>query len=226
MTGIMIGFVLYYVIPLMPFIYFFFAVGGWIKAIFEAMVGVPLWALAHLRIDGNGLPGDAALGGYQLILEIFLRPILIVFGLLASIAIFAAQVQVLHEIWPLIVSNAAGYDMAPATAATGYNVNQTGGVSFFRGAIDRFFFTVIYTIVVYMLGLSAFKMIDLVPNYILRWMGASISTFGDQAGDPAQNLVRNSFVGTQQITGQIGGAIGNLKQAAGESKQAIGELVR
>ena len=62
---------LFYIIPFMPFIYFFFAVGTWVKAIFEAMVGVPLWALAHIRIDGQGLPGDAAMNGYYLLLEIF-----------------------------------------------------------------------------------------------------------------------------------------------------------
>src|SRR5690606_4967734 len=43
-----LGFMLFYVLPFMPFLYFFFAVGGWVKGLFEAMVGVPLWALAHL----------------------------------------------------------------------------------------------------------------------------------------------------------------------------------
>ena len=80
-VGLTAGFILFYIVPFMPFIYFFFAVGGWIKGIFEAMVGVPLWALAHLRIDGNGLPGQAAVAGYFLIFEVFLRPILIIFGL-------------------------------------------------------------------------------------------------------------------------------------------------
>ena len=62
--GLMAGFTLFYVLPFLPFVYFFFAVGTWVKTIFEAMVGTPLWALAHLRIDGEGLPGDAASNGY------------------------------------------------------------------------------------------------------------------------------------------------------------------
>ena len=222
-TGLTIGFVLFYIIPLLPFIYFFFALGSWIKGIFEAMVGVPLWALAHIRIDGNGLPGDAALGGYQLILEIFLRPILILFGFLASITIFSAQVQILHEIWPLVVSNSSGFDVDAATSGV-YDPHQTGGISFLRGAIDKFFFTVIYAIVVYMLGMSAFKMIDLVPNHILRWIGANISSFGDQSGDPAENLVRNSTIGANMVTGPMGGAISNLKGAASSGGKALGEL--
>ena len=54
----------------MPFIYFFFALAGWIKSIFEAVVAMPLRALAHLRIDGEGLPGPGATNGYFLLLEI------------------------------------------------------------------------------------------------------------------------------------------------------------
>lgn len=227
MIGISIGFVLYYVVPFLPFIYFFFAVGGWIKGIFEAMVGVPLWALAHLRIDGNGLPGDAALGGYQLIMEIFLRPILIVFGYLASITIFAAQVQILHEIWPLVVSNVSGFDSDAGFGNNGspqHNIDGTGGWRFLRSAVDQFFFTVIYAIVVYMLAMSSFKMIDLVPNHILRWIGANVSTFGDQSGDPAQNLVRNSYIGANMVSGQVQGAIGGLRGAASSGGKAIAEI--
>ena len=63
MVTLTAGFVMFYVIPYLPFIYFFFAFGGWVKGIFEAMVGAPLWALAHIRIDGNGLSGQAALSG-------------------------------------------------------------------------------------------------------------------------------------------------------------------
>lgn len=37
--GLGIGIMLYYVIPFMPFIYFFFAVVKWLQSIFEAMIG-------------------------------------------------------------------------------------------------------------------------------------------------------------------------------------------
>lgn len=220
LIGLGVGFVLFYIIPLLPFIYYFFAVGGWIKGIFEAMVGVPLWALAHIRIDGEGLPGDAAMNGYYLIFEIFLRPILIVFGLLGSIVIFAAQVKVLNEIWSLVTSNLSGVDTTSAKA-TGKGL--TGAVEFIRGAVDQFFFTVIYAIVVYLLAMASFKMINLVPNHILRWMGASVQTFGDQSGDPADNLVRNTMLGSSLVTQNIGGAAKGVGAGAGNTlKQLAG----
>ncbi len=203
------GFILYYVLPFMPFLYFFFAVGGWIKGLFEAMVGVPLWALAHIRIDGEGLPGDAAMSGYYLVFEIFLRPILIIFGLLASVIIFGAMVKVLNEIFSLVVSNLSGHDPVNGTvcgqALAGGGAAANSADIYFRGPIDELFYTVIYAIIVYMIGMSCFKLIDLIPNNILRYMNASVSTFNDAASDPAQGLMRNISIGSSQVSGQVVG---------------------
>ena len=213
MIAMTLGFVLFYIIPFLPFIYFFFAVGGWIKGIFEAMVGAPLWALAHIRIDGNGLPGQAAAAGYYLIFEIFLRPILIVFGLLASISIFSALIMTLNQIWDLVTFNLAGFDASDQTG------NGPSLISLMRGPVDEFFFTIVYTIIVYLMAMSSFKLIDLIPNNILRWMGQSVSTFNDQKEDPAQGLVGTAAVGTQQTISSVGGGLEKtLKGLAGGRK--------
>ena len=204
MLGLTVGFVLYYVIPFLPFIYFFFAVGGWVKGIFEAMVGAPLWALAHIRIDGEGLSGQAALDGYFLIFEVFLRPILIVFGLLASISIFSALVNVLHDVFPVVSENVGGYDLdAELNVAT----PAESTINKMRSKVDQFFFTVIYAIIVYLLATSSFKMIDTIPNNILRWMGRSVATFGDQREDPTERLVSSASVGSQQAMSKLGGGL-------------------
>jgi len=207
MLGLTVGFVLFYILPFLPFIYFFFAAGGWIKGIFEAMVGAPLWALAHIRIDGHGMPGNAAMNGYFLIFEVFLRPILIVFGMLASISIFSALVNVLNSIFDLVAQNAAGYDMKSQIADASFSGE------YMRSLIDQFFFTVIYTIIVYMIGMSAFKLIDLIPNNILRWMGQSVATFGDTREDPAQGLSSRASIGSQQVLGKIGGGLEGIAGA-------------
>ena len=212
MVGLTVGFILFYVVPFLPFIYFFFAVGGWIKGIFEAMVGAPLWALAHIRIDGQGLPGNAALNGYFLIFEVFLRPILIVFGLLAGITIFSALVEVLNNIFSIVTENVTGYDMA--TELTVAPALST--VQFVRSRIDEFFFTVMYAIIAYLIGMSSFKLIDEIPNNILRWMGQNVATFGDQREDPAQGLVSTSTAGSQQALSRIGGGLDQLVTSIGK----------
>jgi conjugal transfer/type IV secretion protein DotA/TraY len=180
--GFSIGILLYYVVPLMPFIYFFFAVGRWVKSIFEAMVAVPLWALAHLRLGGEGIPGPAAGAGYFLILEIFLRPILTLFGLVASIVIFMALSNGLDTVFNLAVMNAGGYDM---TTLSGGGTDPF--MSTARDGMDALFYTVIYAMLIYIIATGSFKLIDLIPNGMMRWAGTNTASFNDQT-DPMKEV--------------------------------------
>ncbi len=210
--GLSIGFILYYVLPFLPFMYFYFAVGAWVKAIFEAMVGVPLWALAHLRIHGNGLHGDTALNGYFLIFEIFLRPILTVFGLLASVVIFAAMVRTLNGIFPMVTANLTGFDAESPKVS-----EKVLGIEFKRAVVDEFFFTVIYTVIVYMIGLASFKMIDMVPNNILRWMGNSAASFAanEQIEGSMGTFINYAAISGAGLTSKAAGAANQLAKVGG-----------
>jgi conjugal transfer/type IV secretion protein DotA/TraY len=215
--GLTVGFALFYVVPFLPFIYFFFALGTWIKGIFEAMVGVPLWALAHLRIDGEGMAGEAAMNGYYMIFEIFIRPILCVFGLLGSILIFAAMVKTLHEIFSLVIENLTGFDTRHGVGAVADPAITD--IEFWRGPVDEFFFTIIYTIIVYMMGLSSFKMVDLVPNEILRWMGVSVRGFSDEMEDSTGTLMQVVAFGgsnTASLMGRMAGQTGTVADSVGK----------
>lgn len=201
------GIVLYYILPFLPFVYFFFAVGNWVKGVFEAIVGVPLWALAHLRIDGNGLPGEAAMNGYYMLFEIFLRPLLIVFGLLASVGIFQAMATVLNGIWPLATKNLSG---------TNYDLSASAGwLEVARGPVDQLFFTVMYAVILYIMALSSFKLIDLIPNQIMRWLGTGVSTFSDLTQDAAANLTQYSSIVSSQASSQV---IGGMQQLGGAGR--------
>ncbi|MGH1377878.1 MAG: DotA/TraY family protein [Alphaproteobacteria bacterium] len=215
-----IGFMLYYVLPFMPFIYFFFAFAGWVKSIFEAVVAMPLWAVAHIKIDGEGLPGPWATNGYFLIFEIFLRPTFIIVGLLASISIFSALVAMLHELFHMVTLTATGFDMqqiifdsASFDSASPTSVLRAGkdGLDYWRSPIDELFYTVIYVIIVYMIGLSCFKLIDQIPNNIMRWMGVTVSTFHETSGDPAGELSSKMYRATQMTNAQITTSIARMK---------------
>lgn len=214
--GLTAGFTLYYVMPFLPFLYFMFAVGSWIKTIFEAMVGVPLWALAHLRLDGEGLPGQAAAAGYFLIFEIFARPIMIVFGLIAAIVIFGAEVRVLNFIWDLVVDNITGYQFRSDLAL------QPGHKNIDRNVIDEFFFTLIYVIIVYMMGSGSFKLVDTIPGDILRWMGGGVTTFSDINQENIGKLQKYVAVSGLTVGSQITGSINQL--AGGVGGMLGGEL--
>ena len=191
------------------------------------MVGVPLWALAHLRLDGEGLPGDSASNGYFLIFEIFLRPILTVFALVAAILIFSAQVRVLHLIWGLVIDNLTGhsdiYQLGVISPGTQMEVIR-------RETIDQFFFTILYTVIVYMLATASFKLIDQIPDNILRWMGAGVSSFSDINDDATQGLTRYAAIGGltvgQKLAGsaqQVGTGVRNI---IGRESGKLGELTK
>ncbi len=214
MVGLSIGFILFYVVPLLPFLYFFFAFSGWVKSIFEAIVAMPLWALAHIKIDGEGLPGPWATNGYFLIFEIFVRPTLIIFGFIFSIVLFAALVDQLHSSYYLLTLVASGYDIeaemfgSVAPAATwsstgGLPGSGRGTLEFMRGPVDELFYTIIYVMIVYMIGISCFKLVDQIPNNILRWMGVTVSTFHESIGDPATELIGKVYRGSQMTNAQI-----------------------
>ncbi|MCD8493964.1 MAG: DotA/TraY family protein [Alphaproteobacteria bacterium] len=210
--GLTAGITLYYVLPFLPFIYFFFAVGTWVKSVFEAMVGVPLWALAHLRLDGEGLSGDSASSGYFLIFEIGLRPILIVFGLIAAILIFTAQVRILNYIWELVTANAAGFSQNASFTIGAPGSDQR--YSFKRDVLEQFGHTVIYVVIVYMLANSSFKLIDLIPNEALRWLGAGAKAYGE----PNAAAQLNSYISTAGLVQgqQIAGAVQGFSEDAGQ----------
>lgn len=207
--GLAAGIMLYYIVPLMPFIYFLFAVAAWGKTIFEALLGIPLWALAHMRYDGEGFPPSQALYGYFLLVDLFIRPILIVFGLIASITIFYALNKTFNNIFNLVTSNLSGFDPAPTGGAPA--ANGMGSDTFRRGPIDELAFTLIYAVVCYLMGLSCFKMIDVFPNNILRWMGTGAKGAGGLfSEDSGEQLAESVQGGTHRIAGSIQTASGEI----------------
>lgn len=215
--GLAAGIALFYVIPFLPFIYFFFAAATWFKSIFVALTSIPLWAIALLRTDGEGLYAQKSLfQGVILLFEIFLRPILMIFGLIGGLSIFAAQASILAEIWDLVTVNLAGFDTANATSAAntaGVNYGTTLGVSLtstngLRGIIDQFMMTVIFTVVIYMMAVSSFKLTDAIPDSILRWMASS--GFGSFDPNPAEGLMSNLSRSAMMLIDPRRGALASL----------------
>jgi ABC-type multidrug transport system permease subunit len=156
-----------------------------------------------------------AMNGYLLILEIFLRPILTVFGLLGGLAIFSAMATILNEIFDLVVINTAGVDLQAVSDS-----------QFSRHIVDVFFFTVVYAVLLYMMAVSSFKMITLVPNNILRWLGQSVASFSDNDKDPAQGLTQYAAIGGARIGGQLAGGLTKAGQGLGGLVDGVGKIAK
>ena len=198
--GLLAGIMLAYVLPLIPFIYFTFAVLGWVLELFEAIAAMPLWALAHLRIEGDGMPGAAAIGGYQLLLMILIRPALIVVGLIGGSVIFGAAIFFLSSLFDSAVSISRD--------------ELTGGTT---GPLGLIVYTVIFVFLAYNIALMCFKLVDDIPKGMLRWLGAGITPFSDSRGDPI-NGSRELMVGAIAAGSQLSGG---LRSAGGASAQYL-----
>lgn len=174
--GFALGSFLYYVIPLLPLIYFFFAILEWVLGVLEAMVGLPLWALAHIRIDGDGLSGQGAQTGYLIIFGILVRPFVILFSLIISIIFFTACMTIFKEMFSVYVG----------AIGTG----ESGGD---YSAIDYMFFSIIYAVIGYIAATLSFKQVDQMPKQIMRWFGGSDPRYDDGQADPVGTLDRAMF---------------------------------
>jgi conjugal transfer/type IV secretion protein DotA/TraY len=151
------GVTLAFFIPLMPFVRFFYAIVTWAATLLEAMLCLPFLALAHLNPKGDGFSGQAPQFGYRMLFQLFVRPALTVFGLIASLLIFYVAVRFLNGMYYQAVLGIAG------------NWSGTGATGF----VARVVFSIFYVTLMYISATMSFKMIDHIPQRALHWMGAN-----------------------------------------------------
>lgn len=97
-----IGCVFAYVVPITPVIFWLRALLSWIFMVIEAMVAAPFWACTHALPEGAGFAGQHAKRGYMMLLDIVIRPTLLVVGAVTAIAIIQASgwlFNILFQSW-------------------------------------------------------------------------------------------------------------------------------
>lgn len=77
-----------FILPMLPSLMWVLAMAAFFILVIQAVFAGPLWAIAHLSLEGDGLAGHSARRGYLLILSIFLTPLLMILGLLAGMVLF------------------------------------------------------------------------------------------------------------------------------------------
>jgi conjugal transfer/type IV secretion protein DotA/TraY len=153
-SGVMLSFW----IPILPLIRTVFGVLTWMIAIFEAVVMVPVAALAHLTTEGEGLAGGAK-GIWVIWLNILLRPVLMVIGFVGAMLGFNTfVVYFTHIFWGSLFES----------------------VGTLRALFGIVIYSVLYVGVIYMVANSIFKLIDLIPAAVAKYMGGHADTSFDQ----------------------------------------------
>lgn len=179
------GVTLGYMLPLLPFIRFMFGVLTWVMALFETVIAIPVVALGHIKMDGEGLSGPMARGAYLLLMQLFLRPTLMVFGLIAALLIFNLMIVALNEFYTQAVAGAID-----------------GGSD---SSIAVIVYTVIYGSLAYAFANASFKAIDMIPNQCLHWIGGQNLQTVDES-----HRVTGAVAQTSGLGGSVAGNMTNM----------------
>ena len=176
------GLALKYYIPLLPWIRVTFAVLSWLASLFESIVILPLLALVNLSTEGEGLFTQTGRHLWLIALNVLFRPVLTVLGYVGSLLIFNAMVGYVN----------ATFNDTVATV-------QGSSYLFFFNSI---MYTVIYVIIIYILANSTFKLIDTVPNALMKWLG------GVQDNDFQESQTENFVIAGGSILSGITSGVG------------------
>ncbi len=205
------GVILAFIVPMLPFTKFFFSILTWLASLFEAIVLVPFMALAFLTPKGEGFAGPNTRNAFFLIFQVFLRPILCVIGLVASMILFYVAAKFL---------NASFYE-------------ATSGVGIYEGSAMKFMqklvYSIMYVALVYTAANTTFKMIEHLPKHALRWMGGGAqeesyddhSTFGQLAAAVGgQQLINNLQSLPEKFTGVVTGPAQAIADSIGAKQDS------
>jgi conjugal transfer/type IV secretion protein DotA/TraY len=184
-------------IPMIPALMWGMGIVGYVILLVEAVFGSTVWMLAHLHPEGDALGKGSQ--GYMLLLQLFLRPPLMVLGLIASIALMT----------PL------GWFYS--TLFMGASV-ESGALTGFSGLTMLIAMTFLYGGVQVIVIRKLFMLISIIPDQILRWIGHGVGGGGAMLGD-----------GMDQASGAAGGAGKTLVAAMptmnGEGMKSAGKAL-
>jgi hypothetical protein len=183
-------------LPFMLFMNFMFAVIEWIMSVFEAVIGMPLFALSFITISGDGI-GDKAMGGVMKLFELMLRPTVIVIATVGAMIIFSGSVHFFNRTFSLFMSNY--YNAIDSTITNPLVV------------IGSIF---LYVMTVYSLGNSCFKMIPAIANQFMGWIG------GPEGFSSRMNADMDKAIGYAAVAGAFSVAKGVGSLASGAKKRS------
>jgi hypothetical protein len=153
LLGLLIpGLTIAFVLPMIPWVMWMAGVMGWLILVCEAVIAVPLWMLAHMSMQGEGLHGRAN-EGYGLLFNVMFRPTLMVFGLFLGYFVFATMSYLIRTTFGI---------------AAGFVLEHGWFVTNILGIIVLLSIFVMTHVVA---ALVSFRMISLVPHHVPALIG-------------------------------------------------------
>lgn len=201
-----IGAMLGIYVPLIPYMIFTLGAIGWLIATVEAMVAGPIIALGILSPGGqHDILGRAEPALMQL-LNLFLRPVLMIFGLILSMFFVIVVVNLVN---------------------TGFLYAATQIIRS-PGLFEQILFIAAYTTFIITVVNKAFSLIYVVPERVTTWIGGHAVSYGEEQAmgetkQSVQGAAAKSAKGmkhTAEGAGEMGKAVADAKQASDKRKEA------
>ena len=182
-----IGVTLSFVLPLLPFFYWVFAVIRYFLLVAEAVVASSLWALGHFRMDGEGISGAAGARGWLMLLSLTLTPTLMIVGYIVGIALFRIMSGLIDA--GMFYAMSALTRASPLVAIFGLIASGALVVVAYIAVIER-----------------SFSLVSEFPSRTLAWVG------GEAALDDAPAKSRISS-GAGSVAAAIGSGAARLRNS-------------
>lgn len=180
----LLGILMAFFLPFMPFIIWFGGVISYFIVTIEAVVGAPLWMLAHLETEGEGL-GQKTAHGFMFLLNVIFRPVLMIIGL------------VFGWLLMMVLGKFLQYSLSVIYGSSSFAFSGWASVGAFLSTL------IIFCYLSYILISRCFSLINHLPNEVLAWVGGHVGRIGGQDED------RNVMAGIKSEGSQIrsGGGI-------------------
>jgi defect-in-organelle-trafficking protein DotA len=207
MSIIVIGLTMAYYIPMIPFIIFSFGVIGWFIAVVEAILAAPLVALGISHPEGNHPILGKADPAVALLVNVFLRPTFMIFGLLLGMMVSYVG------LW--LVNQGFGYAFSQATATASDPFKPIACV-------------VIYVMIVLQILQKGFSLIYTIPDQVLRWIGMNVQSMGGEA-EAERSIgegVKSGFTEVGNTAGAAGKLGAELGGGSGSEAGGVGGMIK
>ncbi len=191
MGVITIGAFLAFYLPAIPFIFWMLAVLGWMIMVLESLIAAPLWAVAHAVPEGDGFAGRYALQGWQLMVNVVFRPILLTLGLLLS----------------MFLMHAMAYFAVEGFLVTSETITATNGWSI-SAVFGWIFVNLILAVIIVILAQKSHEMIYETAENVMKWIGFGVTPLGAVGNEGKVGAAFKE--GAQSIKGGAAAGIGKL----------------
>ncbi|MEW8417998.1 MAG: DotA/TraY family protein [Candidatus Thiodiazotropha endolucinida] len=121
--AMIVGFVaamMAFYIPLVPYVMWMLGLAGIFVMYIEALIAAPIWIVAHAIPGGETALGQHVKAGYMIMLSLFMRPTLMVFGFFAAFFVNIIMFKLVLVTYPDVIASASGENLMGIVSILAY----------------------------------------------------------------------------------------------------------